>query len=112
MLTAAVAPGRPPYKVAVFGKATSKAPAFIRILRLPEMQERMSSKSFYKADSCAFKWSPTGHNLLALTSTETSQESYYGENMLYLLNARNGERFSYLDFQQKNFLTRKKNHRI
>jgi len=91
MLTAAVAPGKPPYKVAVFGKATSKQPAFIRVLKLPEMKEKMASKSFYKADSCVFKWSPTGADLLALTSTEVSQDSYYGENMLYLLNARKGD---------------------
>ena len=93
MSVAKVAPGKPPYKVAVFGKATTKQPAFIRIFKMPELKERMASKSFYKADTCEFKWSPTGADLLALTSTETSQESYYGENMLYLLNARKGDRF-------------------
>ena len=92
MSVAEVAPGRPPYKVAVFGRPTSKQPAFVRIIKMPELKEKMAAKSFYKADSCVFHWSPTGADLLALTSTETSQESYYGENMLYLLNARKGDR--------------------
>ena len=90
---AAVAPGRPPYKVAVFGPPTSKQPAFVRIFKLPEMKEKLANKAFYKADNCTFYWSSTGNHLLALASTDTSQDSYYGENTLYLLNARNGERF-------------------
>jgi len=88
---AAVAPGRPPYKVAVFGPPTSKQPAFVRIFKLPEMKEKLANKAFYKADNCTFYWSSTGNHLLALASTDTSQDSYYGENTLYLLNARNGE---------------------
>ena len=90
---AAVAPGRPPYKVAVFGPPTSKQPAFVRIFKLPEMKEKLANKAFYKADNCTFYWSSTGNHLLALASTDTSQDSYYGENTLYLLNARNGERY-------------------
>ena len=49
--------------------------------------------NFTKADNCTFKWSSTGRHLLALASTDMSQESYYGENNLYLLNANNGERW-------------------
>jgi len=90
MTAAAVAPGRPPYKVAVFGPP-KKGTAFVRILKLPELKEKLANKSFYKADSCTFKWSSTGRHLLALASTDMSQESYYGENNLYLLNSNNGE---------------------
>ncbi|CAG5113378.1 Oidioi.mRNA.OKI2018_I69.chr2.g7489.t1.cds [Oikopleura dioica] len=61
IMTHSVAPGRPPYKVAVFGKSSKK-----EILLF-------------------------GKDLLALTATETSSESYYGENTLYLLNAQKGE---------------------
>ena len=61
-------------------------------LKLPEMKEKLANKAFYKADNCTFYWSSTGNHLLALASTDTSQDSYYGENTLYLLNARNGER--------------------
>ncbi|CBY18045.1 unnamed protein product [Oikopleura dioica] len=87
-----VAPGRPPYKVAVFGKSSKRGdPAFVRIHRLPELKDKMAQKCFYKADTCDFNWSPSGKDLLALTATETSTESYYGENTLYLLNAQKGE---------------------
>ena len=71
------------------------------------MQEILKQNAFYRvqkidslrlisncgqADNCTFKWSSTGRHLLALASTDMSQESYYGENNLYLLNANNGER--------------------
>ena len=87
-----VAPGRPPYKVAVYRTPSTKMPAFVRILKMPELKETMSSRSFYKADTCDFHWSPSGNDVLALTSTEMSTESYYGENNLYLLNAKSGDR--------------------
>jgi len=44
MTRAAVAPGRPPYKVAVFGPPTSKSPAFVRIIKLPELKEKLANK--------------------------------------------------------------------
>jgi len=54
-----VAPGRPPYKVAVFGKSSKRGdPAFVRIHRLPELKDKMAQKCFYKADTCDFNWSP------------------------------------------------------
>ena len=66
IMTHSVAPGRPPYKVAVFGKSSKKGdPAFVRIHRLPELKDKMAQKCFYKADTCGFYWSPRrGINLI------------------------------------------------
>ena len=46
MTRAAVAPGKPPYKVAVFGPPTSKSPAFVRIYKLPELKEKLANKAW------------------------------------------------------------------
>ena len=46
MTRAAVAPGKPPYKVAVFGPPTSKSPAFVRIYKLPELKEKLANKGW------------------------------------------------------------------
>ncbi|VDD81946.1 unnamed protein product [Mesocestoides corti] len=45
----------------------------------------VANKSFFRADTVSFHWSSVGTSLLVLTSTKTSETSYYGEQTLHFL---------------------------
>ncbi len=82
----AVCPGPYP-KVAIFIKEANGQPAAIKIYLLPNTQQAVASKFFFKADKIQLMWSPTGKHLLGLTHTDVDStgQSYYGENNLYFL---------------------------
>lgn len=50
----------------------------------------VASKSFFKADRVNLDWNSLGTAMLVLTSTESSDSSYYGEQGLHFL-ALNGD---------------------
>ncbi|GMM32497.1 hypothetical protein DAMA08_052420 [Martiniozyma asiatica (nom. inval.)] len=73
--------------VAVFIPGVKGNPAYIRVYSLPNVKSPVTQKSFFKGESCTFKWNSLGTSLLALVSTDVddSNRSYYGETQLYLL---------------------------
>ncbi|GFO11511.1 eukaryotic translation initiation factor 2a [Plakobranchus ocellatus] len=88
-----LAKGSSPYSIAAYVPGAKGQPSFVRIYRYPHLsglQAALASKSFFKADRVNFFWNKTGHSLLVLTSTESSDSSYYGEQGLHYLNV-NGD---------------------
>ena len=84
------------YLLSTFIGETKGKPARISLLRYPDRcgtsenpksGNLLVSKSFYQAEECTCKWSPTGDSALVLTTTsvDSSGESYYGSTNLYLL---------------------------
>ncbi|KAG4059936.1 hypothetical protein PC123_g5167 [Phytophthora cactorum] len=83
-----VAPGSAPYKVALFVPEKKGKPASVKIYQFPNsLDTPTATKSFYKAQDVALKWSPTGSALIIETRTDidTSGKSYYGETGLFFL---------------------------
>ena len=76
--------------VAVYGAGKKSQPSFIRLYQYPKVDTVVANKSFFGADKVEFKWSCQGTNLLLLCSTETSQNSYYGDSTLHQIGV-NGE---------------------
>lgn len=81
-----VSPGLNP-SVAVFLPEKSGKPANVSIYNLPNFNQAVCTKNFFKAEKCQLTWNALGTALLALASTDhdTSNKSYYGETNLYLL---------------------------
>lgn len=78
----------PPYTVAGYVPGSKGQPSFVRIYRYPNFggpQAALANKSFYKSDDVQMKWNSTGTALLVLTSTESSEQSYYGDQGLHFM---------------------------
>ncbi|XP_067943859.1 eukaryotic translation initiation factor 2A-like [Watersipora subatra] len=84
---------KPPYAVAAYVPGVKGLPSNIRIYRYPNFgghSAAIASKSFFKADRATLEWNSLGTAMLILTSTESSDSSYYGEQGLHFL-AVNGD---------------------
>lgn len=81
-----LSPGLNP-SVAVFIPEKGGNPAEVFIYNIPNFNQPVCSKTFFKAEKCQLVWNSLGTALLALASTDhdTSNKSYYGETNLYLL---------------------------
>ncbi|CUM62499.1 uncharacterized protein PRCAT00000050001 [Priceomyces carsonii] len=81
-----ISPGLNP-SVAIFIPEKSGKPASVLIYNVPNFNQPICSKNFFKAERCQLKWNSLGTALLALASTDhdTTNQSYYGETNLYLL---------------------------
>ncbi|KAG5421789.1 hypothetical protein I9W82_000881 [Candida metapsilosis] len=81
-----ISPGKNP-SLAVFIPEKSGKPASVLIYNIPNFNQPVCFKNFFKAERCSLKWNSLGTALLALASTDhdTSNKSYYGETNLYLL---------------------------
>ncbi|XP_059160587.1 eukaryotic translation initiation factor 2A-like [Physella acuta] len=82
-----------PYAVATYVPGTQGQPSFARIYQYPNFAGNnavLANKSFFKADRVNFFWNKIGNSLLVLTSTESSDSSYYGEQGLHFL-SKTGE---------------------
>lgn len=81
-----LSPGLNP-SVAVFIPEKGGKPAEVVIYNIPNFNQPICSKNFFKAEKCQLVWNALGTALLALASTDhdTSNKSYYGETNLYLL---------------------------
>lgn len=81
-----LSPGLNP-SVAIFIPEKSGKPANVVIYNIPNFNQPICSKNFFKAERCQLKWNSLGTALLALASTDhdTTNKSYYGETNLYLL---------------------------
>ncbi|KAK6464793.1 eukaryotic translation initiation factor eIF2A-domain-containing protein [Scheffersomyces coipomensis] len=81
-----ISPGLNP-SVAIFIPEKNGKPANVLIYNIPNFQQPICSKNFFKAERCQLKWNSLGTALLALASTDhdSTNKSYYGETNLYLL---------------------------
>lgn len=81
-----ISPGLNP-SIAIFLPEQGGKPANVSIYNLPNFNQAICSKNFFKAEKCQLKWNSLGTALLALASTDhdTTNKSYYGETNLYLL---------------------------
>lgn len=75
------------YSVAVFVPEAKGKPASVRVFQIPNFQQPVCQKTFFKSDKVTMKWNKLGTALLVLASTDVDQsgKSYYGETNLYLL---------------------------
>ncbi|KAK3596710.1 hypothetical protein CHS0354_025008 [Potamilus streckersoni] len=88
--TFALSPAGPPYMVAGYVPGSKGQPSFVRLFKYPNLSTPIANKSFFKCDKVEMAWNKAGTGVLILTSTETSNESYYGDQGLYFI-ASNGE---------------------
>lgn len=81
-----ISPGLNP-SIAIFVPEQKGKPAQVIIYNVPNFNQPLTTKTFFKAERCQLKWNSLGTALLALASTDhdTSNKSYYGESNLYLL---------------------------
>lgn len=81
-----ISPGLNP-SIAIFIPEKNGQPASVLIYNIPNFNQPICSKNFFKAERCQLKWNSIGTALLALASTDhdTTNKSYYGETNLYLL---------------------------
>ncbi|XP_005096415.1 eukaryotic translation initiation factor 2A [Aplysia californica] len=80
-----------PCAVAAYVPGTKGQPSFVRLYRYPNfagMQSTLANKSFFKADRVHFYWNKPGQSLIVLTSTESSESSYYGDQGLHFLSTK------------------------
>ncbi|AMD21820.1 HFL036Cp [Eremothecium sinecaudum] len=75
--------------ICTFSPEKGGKPAQLTIYPIIEgnIQKKIATKTFFKADSCQLKWNELGNAVLclAITDFDASNQSYYGENTLYLL---------------------------
>ncbi|KAH9514684.1 Eukaryotic translation initiation factor 2A [Bulinus truncatus] len=86
-----LAQSNPPYVIAAYVPGSKGQPSFARIYQYPNFagpESLLANKSFFKADRVNFYWNKIGTCLLVLTSTESSDSSYYGEQALHFLSAK------------------------
>ncbi|CCH58624.1 hypothetical protein TBLA_0A08350 [Henningerozyma blattae CBS 6284] len=75
--------------ICTFTPEKAGKPAHLTIWPITEgvITKKITTKTFFKADSCQLKWNPMGNAILCVATTDfdSSNQSYYGENTLYLL---------------------------
>ncbi|TPX31011.1 hypothetical protein SmJEL517_g05533 [Synchytrium microbalum] len=77
--------------LATFVPEKKGAPATVQLwevgLGLGSNQKPLSTKSFFRADTCTFYWNRLGTNVIVFTHTDVDAtgQSYYGETQLYYL---------------------------
>ncbi|AOW02549.1 eukaryotic translation initiation factor eIF2A-domain-containing protein [Yarrowia lipolytica] len=81
-----VSPGKN-YSVAVFVPEKKGLPAKVQIYHVPNFNQAVAQKTFFKAEEVGLKWNALGTSLLVLaqTASDATGRSYYGETTLYLL---------------------------
>lgn len=67
-------------------------PAAVKVFNVPQFDQPVSQKTFFKGDKVQFKWNDLGTSLIVLASTDVdkSNKSYYGETNMYILSANGG----------------------
>ncbi|XP_033760962.1 eukaryotic translation initiation factor 2A-like isoform X1 [Pecten maximus] len=81
----------PPYVVAGYVPGVKGQPSFVRVYQYPNFggqQAALASKSFFKSDTVTMNWNSMGSALLVLSSTETSEQNYYGDQGLHFISTR------------------------
>ncbi|XP_064614791.1 eukaryotic translation initiation factor 2A-like [Liolophura sinensis] len=88
-----ISPCTEKYYVAAYVPGSKGQPSFMRVYQYPNFggpEIALANKSFFNADRINFHWNPKGTSFLLLTSTESSDSSYYGDQKLHYLST-NGE---------------------
>lgn len=83
-----LSPGRAPHHIAVYIPVIKGQPASLRLHVVDHDNfAPVSNKTFMNADSVTFAWSPNGQAILCTASTDVdkSNQSYYGEQQLFLM---------------------------
>ena len=68
-------------------------PSFVRVYKYPNFggpNAAITNRTFFKADKVEMMWNKTNSATLLLTTTETSESSYYGDQGLHFV-GMNGE---------------------
>lgn len=81
--------------IAVYSVGVKAQPSNVRIYKYPNMTDCITNKTFFKADSVKFSWSPSGTSLLltCLADFDKTGKSYYGEQSLNFLNVKGDSYF-------------------
>ncbi|KAL8617927.1 hypothetical protein ACOMHN_026504 [Nucella lapillus] len=83
-----LAPGSSPCAISAYVPGAKGQPSYVRVYRYPHFDGQsaaVANKSFYKADRVNMFWNNIGTGLVILTSTESSDSSYYGEQGLHYI---------------------------
>ncbi|KAK7477133.1 hypothetical protein BaRGS_00031619 [Batillaria attramentaria] len=83
-----IAQGPAPYAISAYVAGSKGQPSYVRVYKYPDLGGQtaaLANKSFYKADRVNMFWNITGTCLVILTSTESSDSSYYGEQGLHYI---------------------------
>ncbi len=78
-------PGLSTVFFALFKPEVKGEPARVNIYGSDDYACVKASKTFFRAETLEFHWSPNGSVVLLQTYTDTSSDTYYGESNLYLL---------------------------
>ncbi|CAH1781988.1 unnamed protein product, partial [Owenia fusiformis] len=89
----ALSRGPPPYHIAVYVLGSKGQPSFVRIYKYPALgglNSALANKSFFQADKVQMLWNSNATGVLVLTTNETADTSYYGDQKLHFVGS-NGE---------------------
>ncbi|KAK6033730.1 eukaryotic translation initiation factor eIF2A [Ostertagia ostertagi] len=91
----AVSPGQAPLHVACYSPSSGSTPGRVQIRSLDLPFTVVTAKNFFKTERATMQWNAKGTAVLVLSSTDVdaSNQSYYGEQHVYLLNLSSGESF-------------------
>lgn len=87
--TMGLSPGPSPLHFAVYKPCAKGQPGVVSLLAYPSMSP-VAAKTFWKADRVSYHWNTTGTALIvmAITDVDSSGQSYYGEQTLYLISTK------------------------
>jgi translation initiation factor 2A len=73
--------------VATFSPEKKGSAALCRLFRYPECESPLNTKAFFNATDVTFQWNAKGNSLLLTSHTDvdSSGQSYYGVDRLYIL---------------------------
>uniref|UniRef100_A0A914XLD1 Eukaryotic translation initiation factor 2A n=1 Tax=Plectus sambesii TaxID=2011161 RepID=A0A914XLD1_9BILA len=88
----AVSKGPAPHHVACYIPPLKGQPAVVQLRQINANFTQVSNKTFFKCDNASFLWNCKGTALIviAMTDVDTTNQSYYGEQNIYLV-LPNGE---------------------
>lgn len=88
----ALSPGSEPHHLAAYVPPSGGQPAVVQLRRLDHKFTVVANKTFFKCDKAQLLWNCKGSALVVMANLEVDQsnQSYYGEQNLYLV-AINGE---------------------
>jgi len=84
-----IAPNTSPPLIGTFSPEKKGQPGSVRLVRYPNLDTNIATKSLWKATTVDFLWNSTGTACLVVTHTDVdkSNKSYYGETGIYYLSA-------------------------
>lgn len=91
----AVSPGNPPFHVACYTPAAGSAPGRVQIRTLDPPYATVAAKNFFKTETATLLWNCKGNAVLVLSylDVDCTNQSYYGEQHIYLLNITTQDSF-------------------